>query len=71
MFCKIGKYKKVKKETKESLISKFQIIFYSFSFTFKLSWTKYIDRLEDVQRRATKIEPLQGMNNEARRRILN
>ena len=30
-----------------------------------------INRLEDVQRRATRIEPLKGMTYEERRRILN
>ena len=35
------------------------------------SWIKDIKRLEDVQRRATRIEPLKGMTYEERRRILN
>ena len=34
------------------------------------SWIKDIDRLEDVQRRATRIEQLRGLNYEERRRIL-
>ena len=33
------------------------------------SWVKDIDRLEDVQRRATRIEQLKGMTYEERRRI--
>lgn len=35
------------------------------------SWVKDINRLEDVQRRATKIEQLKGMTYEERRKILN
>ncbi len=34
------------------------------------SWIKDINKLEDVQRRATRIEALRGMNYEERRRIL-
>jgi hypothetical protein len=34
------------------------------------SWVKDINRLEDVQRRATKIEQLKGMTYEERRKIL-
>ena len=34
------------------------------------SWIKDIDRLEDVQRRATRIEQLRGLNYEERRQIL-
>ena len=35
------------------------------------SWVKDINRLEDVQRRAIKIEQLKGMTYEERRKILN